>query len=97
MRHFLSGAVCAGLALTAAPAFAAAPDGATLPATWGIPFIGILLSIAVFPLVVFTSDRVKMGAFANPMWLKVLAWATGLLIAGLNVWLLVQTFQKWLS
>jgi Na+/H+ antiporter NhaD/arsenite permease-like protein len=51
MRHFLSGAVCAGLALTAAPAFAAAPDGATLPATWGIPFIGILLSIAVFPLV----------------------------------------------
>jgi manganese transport protein len=59
--------------------------------------LSLQLSFAVFPLVVFTSDRVKMGAFANPMWLKVLAWATGLLIAGLNVWLLVQTFQKWLS
>jgi len=59
--------------------------------------LSLQLSFAVFPLVVFTSDRAKMGAFANPMWLKVLAWATGLLIAGLNVWLLVQTFQNWLS
>ena len=59
--------------------------------------LSLQLSFAVFPLVVFTSDRAKMGAFANPMWLKVLAWATGLLIASLNVWLLVQTFQNWLS
>ncbi|WP_250513624.1 sodium:proton antiporter [Caballeronia sp. INDeC2] len=51
MRRFVSIAACAGLALVAAPAVAAAPDGTTLPATWGIPFIGILLSIAVFPLV----------------------------------------------
>ena len=59
--------------------------------------LSLQLSFAVFPLVMFTSDRVKMGAFANSAWLKVLAWATGLLIAGLNVWLLVQTFQSWLS
>jgi manganese transport protein len=59
--------------------------------------LSLQLSFAVFPLVVFTSDRSKMGAFANPGWLKVLAWGTGLLIAGLNVWLLVQTFQNWLS
>jgi manganese transport protein len=58
--------------------------------------LSLQLSFAVFPLVVFTSDRMKMGAFANPMWLKVLAWATAVLIAGLNVWLLVQTFQNWL-
>jgi manganese transport protein len=51
----------------------------------------------VFPLVAFTSDRAKMGAFANPLWLKIMAWGVGLLIAGLNVWLLVQTFQNWLS
>jgi Na+/H+ antiporter NhaD/arsenite permease-like protein len=51
MRRFVSGALCAGLALIAAPASAATPDGATLPATWGIPFIGVLLSIAVFPLI----------------------------------------------
>jgi manganese transport protein len=59
--------------------------------------LSLQLSFAVFPLVMFTSDRVKMGAFVNATWLKVLAWATGLLIAGLNVWLLVQTFQSWLS
>jgi manganese transport protein len=59
--------------------------------------LSLQLSFAVFPLVMFTSDRVKMGAFANAAWLKVLAWATGLLIAGLNVWLLIQTFQSWLS
>jgi manganese transport protein len=35
--------------------------------------------------------------FANPLWLKVMAWTVALLIAGLNVWLLVQTFQNWLS
>jgi manganese transport protein len=59
--------------------------------------LSLQLSFAVFPLVLFTSDRVKMGEFANPTWLKALAWATALLIAGLNVWLLVQTLQKWMS
>jgi manganese transport protein len=59
--------------------------------------LSLQLSFAVFPLVAFTSDRAKMGAFVNPTWLKILAWATGLLIAGLNVWLLVQTLQSWLS
>lgn len=34
----------------AAPAQAAAIDGATLTLYWGIPFAGILLSIALFPL-----------------------------------------------
>ncbi|KND61765.1 putative transmembrane protein [Candidatus Burkholderia verschuerenii] len=42
-----------GLAALGAPlsASAASVDGATLSAAWGIPFVGILLSIAVFPLV----------------------------------------------
>nr|WP_306805834.1 sodium:proton antiporter [Caballeronia sp. BR00000012568055] len=35
----------------AANASAASLDGATLSAAWGIPFVGMLLSIAVFPLV----------------------------------------------
>lgn len=51
------------------------------------------LSFAVFPLVQFTSDKLKMGSFANPAWLKVLAWTIAVLIASLNVWLLVQTFR----
>ena len=59
--------------------------------------LSLQLSFAVFPLVAFTSDREKMGRFANPGWVKALAWATALLIAALNAWLLVQTFQKWMS
>jgi len=59
--------------------------------------LSLQLSFAVFPLVAFTSDREKMGRFVNPGWVKLLAWSTAILIAGLNAWLLVQTFQKWLS
>src|SRR5438093_10817496 len=36
--------------------------------------LSLQLSFAVFPLVGFTSDRGKMGAFVNPAWLKVLAY-----------------------
>jgi manganese transport protein len=59
--------------------------------------LSLQLSFAVFPLVAFTSDREKMGKFANGRSIKVLAWATAILIASLNAWLLVQTFQNWLS
>ncbi|HEX3867945.1 MAG TPA: Nramp family divalent metal transporter, partial [Gemmatimonadaceae bacterium] len=57
--------------------------------------LSLQLSFAVFPLVAFTSDRAKMGAFANAAWLKVLAWTTAFVIAGLNAWLLVQTVRDW--
>ncbi|VVD83854.1 sodium:proton antiporter [Pandoraea terrigena] len=40
----------AGLALASPAAFAAGPDGAQLVAWWGVPFAGLLLSIAVGPL-----------------------------------------------
>jgi manganese transport protein len=59
--------------------------------------LSLQLSFAVFPLVMFTSDRVKMGCFVNPRWLKVLAYSVALLIASLNIWLLLQTLQGWLS
>lgn len=39
------------LALLPVPAAAATLDGATLSALWGLPFAGMLLSIAVFPLI----------------------------------------------
>ena len=53
--------------------------------------LSLQLSFAVFPLVMFTSDRAKMGALVNPLWLQVLAYAVAAVIASLNVWLLVQT------
>ncbi|MEP6508668.1 MAG: Nramp family divalent metal transporter, partial [Gemmatimonadales bacterium] len=54
--------------------------------------LSMQLSFAVFPLVKFTSDKVKMGEFANPVWLKALAYLVAVVIAGLNVWLLFQFF-----
>jgi manganese transport protein len=50
------------------------------------------LSFAVFPLVMFTSDKLKMGEFVNPVWLKLLAYAVAVIIGGLNIWLLFQFF-----
>jgi manganese transport protein len=54
--------------------------------------LSMQLSFAVFPLVMFTNDPHKMGAFANPPWLKILAWIVAIVIALLNVYLLWQTF-----
>ena len=51
----------------------------------------------MIPLVIFTSDRVKMGRFVNPLWLKVLAWAMALAIAALNAYLLIESIRNWLS
>jgi manganese transport protein len=53
--------------------------------------LSIQLSFAVFPLVMFTSDRRKMGDFVNSPWVKYLAWMTAIVIALLNAWLLVQS------
>jgi manganese transport protein len=59
--------------------------------------LSLQLSFAVFPLVMFTSDKVKMGRFVNPTWLKVLAYLIAFVIAALNAWLLVQTVRGWLT
>jgi manganese transport protein len=53
--------------------------------------LSMQLSFAVFPLVMFTGDRHKMGEFVNPAWVKTLAWSVAVFIACLNGWLLVQT------
>jgi manganese transport protein len=57
--------------------------------------LSLQLSFAVIPLVRFTSDKLKMGRFANPRWLSALSWAVALTIASLNIYLLVQTFSEW--
>ena len=54
--------------------------------------LSMQLSFAVVPLIMFTSDRRKMGAFANPPWIKVLAWATAVIIMVLNAKLLADSF-----
>jgi manganese transport protein len=58
--------------------------------------LSLQLSFAVVPLVMFTSDRHKMGAFASPFWVKALAWPVAAIIGALNAYLLWQTFAGWL-
>jgi len=54
--------------------------------------LSLQLPFAVFPLVMFTSDPHKMGAFVTPRWMQALAWIVAVVIAALNIWLLWQTF-----
>jgi manganese transport protein len=59
--------------------------------------LSLQLSFAVVPLVMFTSDRAKMGEFVNGRWLTWLAWTVAIFIAVLNGWLLLQTIAEWTS
>ena len=54
--------------------------------------LSLQLPFAVFPLVMFTGDQRKMGALVAPVWMRALAWPVAIVIAGLNTWLLWQTF-----
>ncbi|PAW77420.1 MAG: divalent metal cation transporter [Verrucomicrobia bacterium Tous-C9LFEB] len=58
--------------------------------------LSMQLSFAVFPLVMFTSDKKKMGEFVNPLWMQGLAWFLAVVIASLNAWLLIQAFKEWI-
>ena len=50
------------------------------------------LSFAVIPLVMFTSDKLKMGEFANSKFLKISSWIVAVIIMSLNIYLLWNTF-----
>ncbi len=52
--------------------------------------LSMQLSFAVIPLVMFTSDKLKMGELVNPRWVKVSGWVLGITIAVLNAFLLWQ-------
>lgn len=59
--------------------------------------LSLQLGFAVVPLVMFTSNKAKMGRFANGTVIKVVSWATAAIIVCLNVYLLYQTVAGWLS
>lgn len=54
--------------------------------------LALQLPFALVPLVMFTADRKKMGKFANPLWLTLLASVMTALIVGLNVFYLYQAY-----
>jgi manganese transport protein len=59
--------------------------------------LSMQLGFAVWPLLRFTGSRAKMGRFVNPLWIKTLGYATAVIIIGLNVKLLFDTFipESW--
>ena len=56
--------------------------------------LSLQLPFAVFPLVLFTSDRREDGPVRGAVWMQALAWPVAVIIAALNVWLLYQTFSR---
>lgn len=59
--------------------------------------LSLQLGFAIIPLIHFTSDRKRMGKFANGVWLQVFAWLFAVLIVGLNARLVIQEIDTWAS
>ena len=59
--------------------------------------LSMQLGFAVIPLIHLTSDKSKMGEFANKVWVKILAWMVALIIVSLNVKLVINTIGGWIS
>ncbi|HVN07048.1 MAG TPA: Nramp family divalent metal transporter [Bryobacteraceae bacterium] len=59
--------------------------------------LSMQLPFAVIPLIHFTSDRQRMGDFANKLWVQVLSWAAAILILALNIWLLADGVEQLLG
>jgi len=59
--------------------------------------LSLQLPFAVIPLIQFTGDRSKMGAFANALWVRILAWLTAAVIIVLNIRLVIQELAGWLQ
>jgi len=54
--------------------------------------LSIQLPFAVFPLVYLTSSKKRMGVFANPLWMTIIAVTIAGVITILNVWLIANIF-----
>jgi manganese transport protein len=52
--------------------------------------LSLQLSFAVFPLIMFTAEKAKMGALVSPRWLTAFAGLIGVVIAVFNVALLIE-------
>ena len=57
--------------------------------------LSLQLPFAIIPLVHFTSDKLKMGSFANRLWVKVLAWITSAIVIVLNAKLVYDQITEW--
>ena len=95
LRRLMTRTVAIVPALVAVVAYGDRGTGALLVLSQVV--LSLQLPFAVFPLVAFTSSREKMGAHVAPRWMRALAWPVAVIIAGLNVWLIVQLLASWLG
>jgi len=59
--------------------------------------LSLQLPFAVIPLIHFTNDRGRMGAFANSGRVRLLAWLAAVIVVGLNIRLAWLTMSGWLE
>ena len=59
--------------------------------------LSLQLGFAIIPLIHLTSDRKTMKGFANKVWVKVLAWASALVIVSLNIRLVSEEISTWMT
>jgi manganese transport protein len=59
--------------------------------------LSLQLPFATIPLIHFTSDRNKMGSYANPSWAKALSWVVAGIIVALNLKLVADELGSWMS
>jgi len=59
--------------------------------------LSLQLGFAVIPLIHLTSDKEKMGEFANKLWVKIAAWLVAIIIIGLNAKLVYETVFQWIK
>ncbi len=59
--------------------------------------LSLQLGFAVIPLIHLTSDKKKMGQFANKTWVKICAWLVAAIIVILNAKLVFDTISGWIN
>ncbi len=99
MQPWLRRAITRGMAIIpAALTIYIAGDAATFRLMLLSQFVlSLQLPFAVIPLVYFTSDKRRMGEFANGVWLKIGAWGCAVFILLLNTWALWDQMSEWLK
>jgi len=59
--------------------------------------LSLQLPFAIIPLIYFTSDKEKMGIFANKLWVGILAWISAVIVIVLTVRLAIGSLADWIS
>lgn len=59
--------------------------------------LSLQLGFAIIPLIHFNSDKEKMGVFVIKPWVRIAAWLIALIIVSLNVKLVYNEVQGWIT